>query len=214
MDGLHLGIDDHAHVVLAHALTIELLDQPGAVHGIQVVALEDHEHCPLGVHQIQVLRIVLRLQGESAHLGKGVHDGLLVGDVAARLAGGDEIGELDVVTAQLEGAVDGVAAIAAVHLVTARKVEVQVGAFHGIDLLLAQDHDIPLAIELLGGIGDFDIAHGLLHMGNDVLYIHATLLQLLVLLLAGIHRGGSHQHRQQEGYDNIFSHRYYLIVSI
>ena len=124
-----------------------------------------------------------------------MHDGLLVGDVVARFTARDEVIELQVVPAQLEGAVDSIAAVVAVHLVASGKVKVEVGAFSRIDLLLvAQHHDVPLAIELLGGVGNGNLAHGLVDVGNDVLNIHAAFLQFLVFFLAGIHCGRCQQH--------------------
>ena len=197
MDGLHHSINDQAHTQLAHVLAVDLLDEPCTVHCIQVVTLEHHDHVALTVHQIQVLGVVLCLKRVATHIGQSMHDGLLVSDVVAGLLGGNEIGELQVIATQLENAVNGVAAVAAIHLVTAVKVQIQISALLGVDLLLvAQHHDVPLAVQLLGGIGDSDFTHRLLHIGHDVFHLNATFLEFLVFLLAGIHCCRSQQHRQ------------------
>ena len=186
--GLHLGIDDDTHVEFAHVLAVNFFDQPRPIHRVKVVALEHEYHIALAVHQVQVLGVVLGLHCEASRVGQGVHDGFLVGDVVARFARRNEVVELQVVPAQLEGAVDGVATVVAIHFVATGKVKIEVGTLSGIDLLLVtQHHDVPLAIELLGGIGNRDLTHGLVHVGNDILDIHAALLQFLVFLLAGIH---------------------------
>ena len=205
MDGLHHSIDDQAHILFRDILAVDFLDEPHAVHGIKVVALEHHDDSTLGIHQVHVLCVVLLLHGISAHVGQRVHDGLLAGDVVAGFATADEVAELEVVAAQLEGAVDGVAAVVAIHLIAALEVQVQVSALQTIDFFLAHGDDVPFSIELLGRIGDGHVLHGLLH-GVDILDADDALLHFLVLLLAGIHRGGSHQHGQQESKNDISFH--------
>ena len=193
MDGLLDCIDNHAHITFADILAVNLLDEPGTVHGVKVVALEHHDDGSLGIHQVQVLGIELCLEGVAAHVGQGVHDGLLAGDVVALPVSGNELAENQVIATQLECAVNGVAAIVAIHLVATCKVEVEISPLDSIDLLLAHRHDIPLAIELFGGVGDSDLTHGLLRIGRSVLDGHGFLLVFLVFLLVGMHCGWSHQ---------------------
>jgi len=83
MDGLHHCVDDNAHILFTHVLTVHLLDEPCPVQRIQVVPLENHDHIALAVHQVQVLGIVLGQQAVAPGVGQGMHDGLLAGDIVA-----------------------------------------------------------------------------------------------------------------------------------
>ena len=206
VDGLHHGIDDQPHVEFCDILAIDFLDQPCSVHRVQVVALEHGDDNAFGIHQVQILGIVLCRQCVTAHISQGMHDGFLAGDIFARVVGCDELAEHQVVAAQLERAVDGIAAVVAIDLVAPGKIQVQVGALYGVHLLLAHGDDVPFTIELLGSIGDLQFMYGLFDIGISVLDTYRFFVVFIVFFLAGIHCVRDQQHGQQEQKDDIFSH--------